>query len=355
MVIPTYDRPEFLFKTLGYLVNVGFPYPVTVCDTTPNPVCDRNKKIVDELSNQLQVDYVWYNFHHFSHRNSAVASSVVQALERFDSKYAVLCADDDYHILSVLQSCVEFLEQHPDYATAHGKILHIAALAPNLKSPIGIPRNEIWAFTQNPSTLFDSDPTLRLGSSLTSTPGTFYAVHRRDNLIRNMEITRPVKYGWFLDPLMSFIDAIQGKSFSMNEIYSVRPYHPHDTGYEPSFRLDITEIMNKDDYNSDRIVFFESIALELQRETGMDIEEATSTTDLLVGGWVDECAKDVKKQKSVVNSIPSFIRVVSHLIRDRKFLGKPYAMWLAASFLTKNKYVPLDSASLAQIRLVIGG
>lgn len=75
----------------------------------------------------------------------------------------------------------------------------------------------------------------------------------------------------------------------------------------------------------------------------MDLDESNRIVDDLVGRWLNEAkaAKDVDHLN--YDSIPAFIRVVSHLALDRKFLGRAYAIWLAAKFLTKHKYVPLDS------------
>jgi glycosyltransferase domain-containing protein len=357
MVIPTYNRPTLLAHTLRYLENIKFKFPLAICDTTPQSLRDANKAIIEGLSGKLQLEYVWYDFAAFPHRNFAVARSVVQALESFDDEYAVLCADDDYHVFPMVEFCMEFLDAHPDFVTAHGRLLHVATFDPELADPVGMPTSALWGFVRQPKTCASDDPVMRLREILNSDGGTYYSVHRREILIHNMETTRSVTYGWFLDPLTSFLDAIEGKSYSGNAIYSVRPYHAYPPNeYEPSFRLDISQIANQPDYALAQSSFCDAIALELHERSQIPLDKASQITGALLDPWFNECAHGSmalsQRTPFGVHSIPTLIRNAVRLASNGKFATKPRSVWRAAHFVTKYRYTPLDAPTRDQAKSV---
>ncbi len=90
LVIPTYDRTKLLAQSLGYLVGQHFHSPIVIADSSPSPVCESNESLVASVEDKLDIRYLRYDPH------VTLTSKLAGALEKVDSKYSVVCADDDF-------------------------------------------------------------------------------------------------------------------------------------------------------------------------------------------------------------------------------------------------------------------
>jgi glycosyltransferase domain-containing protein len=106
VVIPTYNRPDRLARSLRYWAES--PFTVVVADGSRLPL---------SVPIPLGIDY----------RHDPSSSAFVRwgrAINSVRTPYTVLCADDDFHGFSALHRCVEFLEQHRDYSSVQGRYLY---------------------------------------------------------------------------------------------------------------------------------------------------------------------------------------------------------------------------------------
>ncbi len=114
IIIPTYNRYERLERLLNYYKSYNFPAKkIYVLDSS-----DRGE-VSDSLQSLLEsenVDYLRYP----SDIPSAVKIS--RGIENVSTLYTILCADDDFITPSGMKKCVDFLELHPDYNSAQGRI-----------------------------------------------------------------------------------------------------------------------------------------------------------------------------------------------------------------------------------------
>ena len=105
IIIITYKRYSFLKRLLIFFSSYQSKAQFLVLDSSPNYPEDQ------ELLNLLSQDNVnWKRYD----------SDIFFAHKIAEAVYAVLCADDDFLIPPALETCINFLIEHPDYSSAHG-------------------------------------------------------------------------------------------------------------------------------------------------------------------------------------------------------------------------------------------
>ncbi|MUM78103.1 TIGR00180 family glycosyltransferase [Pseudodesulfovibrio sp. F-1] len=105
VVIPTHER-HHLIETNILPHYKGFGAPVLIVDSSRNP-CMAAKETP-------WVDYVHCPGAPIPHKLKA------PVLERIETPYAFMCADDSVHSFSGSKRCIDFLKDNPDYASAMG-------------------------------------------------------------------------------------------------------------------------------------------------------------------------------------------------------------------------------------------
>ena len=130
-----------------------------------------------------------------------------------ESRYVVVHADDDFMRLQGLESCLDFLEAHADYAVAKGRMARFARDKSgkiSIEPYIGRTRNE-------------NDVHDRLIAHVGNFSPTIYAVHRRRQFVQAcdaaLKATRNVIFWQYL---ASTISIIQGKLKTLDDFYYLR-------------------------------------------------------------------------------------------------------------------------------------
>ena len=112
IVIPTYYRFKFLKRILNFYFSYNTDLQILIVDNTPSSFRKDN-----ELTKLLKKSNVCY-FHY--DENIQISNKIYNGLKNVKTKYAVLCADDDFYIPHSLKKCIKFLEINNDYSSAHG-------------------------------------------------------------------------------------------------------------------------------------------------------------------------------------------------------------------------------------------
>jgi glycosyltransferase domain-containing protein len=102
IVIPTYNRPEYLKRSLHYWGLTDLK--VSVADGSA-------KKFDGTIPRNV-------SYHHDCRENAS--QRWFTALQKVSTPYVAICADDDFLSVSGIHTCVDFLNDHPDYASAQG-------------------------------------------------------------------------------------------------------------------------------------------------------------------------------------------------------------------------------------------
>lgn len=103
LIIPTKNRHKYLERILDYYSGQG----VNIC------VCDSSK------SSFAKKDY-FKNVRYFHYPNFRYSEKLHEVFKKISTKYAVMCADDDFIVPSSIEKCVRFLEKNKDYSSVQG-------------------------------------------------------------------------------------------------------------------------------------------------------------------------------------------------------------------------------------------
>ena len=111
IIITTYKRYGYLKRLLSFFSLYSLKSKILILDSTPYYPDDA------QLNKMLSKDGVqWLRFSDdifFAHK-------IAEGSKHVDTKYAVLCADDDFLVPGAIELCVDYLDKNQDYTSAHG-------------------------------------------------------------------------------------------------------------------------------------------------------------------------------------------------------------------------------------------
>ena len=102
LIIPTYNRHNYLTRILDYYSNVNLR--ILVADSSQNEY---------PFKNTYQIDY----FHYPNYMPSKKLADIIQKVK---TPYVFMCADDDFIIPRAIEKCIKFLDKNSDYSSAQG-------------------------------------------------------------------------------------------------------------------------------------------------------------------------------------------------------------------------------------------
>lgn len=210
IVIPTYNRPRQLLRLLDYYSQDKLS--ILIADSTIKPF-----KLPRKFKN---VEY-----YHFP--NYPYVKKLPLIYKKVKTKYVVFCADDDFVLSSGINVCINFLEENPDYISAHGHYLrfkeeksgNISAwptylYSLNLDINSNIPSKRVVQLLSNYAQLLYA--TIR-----TKEAKRIYSLLEKNSLISNdnlVELTQAI------------LLCIEGKSKVLPILYDVRESTPNSAG-----------------------------------------------------------------------------------------------------------------------------
>ncbi len=113
LIVPTFNRADFLARLLAYYARVQFQGHILIGDASGNEQAGLIQKTVREYQNSLKVYY-----HHLP--GTSIAQTVFVLNGFIQTPFAVLIGDDDFLVVDGLYQCAHFLGNNPDYAAANG-------------------------------------------------------------------------------------------------------------------------------------------------------------------------------------------------------------------------------------------
>ena len=279
LLIPTFNRTYFLERLLRYLTKVGFPHPIIIADSSSASASEANRRVATSLRQGLDIHYASYS------PETYPFSKIAHALDTIESKYSVMCADDDFIVPRAVEQCVRFLEANPDYAVAHGRTMSVYPV----QVSHGISR--LWTYCLPQRTIASDDASIRLREHLLSYRATFYSVHRRADLMRNMEITSKVTQDYrFAELLSSCLSLVQGKLSYLDSLYVVRPHNPTPESVE---NPDWSTLVTSSGFSQRYTEFRGCLAMELARIAGISITEANDVVNHAFVGYLTQALYEV--------------------------------------------------------------
>lgn len=118
LVIPTFNRPEYLKVLFDYYVSVSFPYKIIVVDSSSPDLSDSVSSLVAHYSSFLDCQI----FYKPSLKPTEAVASVVEFI---NTPFSIMTGDDDFLEVSSLRQGIQFLSSNNDFSTYGGLVFSV--------------------------------------------------------------------------------------------------------------------------------------------------------------------------------------------------------------------------------------
>ncbi|MFC1735410.1 TIGR00180 family glycosyltransferase [Candidatus Hydrogenedentota bacterium] len=313
IVIPTYNRPQYLRRTLRYYEAMGCPYPIVVGDSSADESLDTNRETISSLQTSLSIEHLEFK------STTEFFEKLALIFERLDGDYALMCADDDFVTPTGIGECVTFLDAHPDFSVAHGYAA-VVGVKPESSCP-SRPCAHAHQYVQR--TVDRETGAARLMDHLANYSTTFYSVHRLKDIARNWRIsfenTTDLRFG---ELLPSCLSVIQGKVKCLDILYMVRQTNPDSTSKKGFTWFDL---ITSGSYSGRYTPFRDRLAEQLVECSEISIEEACETANQAFTAYLGRVMPQIVKKYSDewgIVPITGFQNDTDHLQKASGPLGK---------------------------------
>lgn len=325
IIIPTYNRPDYLKRILNYYDS--FPerkddFEFIVADSSSNG----NKKINREIVSSLKDFKVLYLSNYPENINPW--RKFADAVNYAKSEFCLFCADDDFIAPEGIIKSVIFLEKNPDFSVSHGNYLTFFLDSKNKDK-----KEVLFSAGYVCQSIVLSAAEDRVSYHLANYQvPTFSAVHRTALLkmifAETVKFTNDNRFGELLPALLA---VIYGKMKCLNIPYAFLGANTNSTGVTTNT---IRSFIRDGSYDEKYTNFKNCLAIHLTRNSKLNIGEANIVIDKAMSGYL---AKNypggiryflTNKIKNALNFLPvkmfQKIRVVSAKISfyrsENKFL-----------------------------------
>ncbi len=283
LIIPTFNRPYYLQRILGYYSKYGSDFNIIVADSSSSENKKLNKEIISSFKN-LKILYLtdypgtvefYYKF--------------ADAVNHAQSKYCVFCADDDFIVPSSIKECINFMEKNPDYSVVQGLYCsHWLRKKRNGKIEFG------WVPAQyhSKSITFDS-PSERLKFHLANyNVTTAYGVHRTDTLrFIFKEGIESTSYDRLAEILLTALTLICGKMKILPVFYDSREsgFNSIERSYNPRpyFSLPWASFLVSDTFKTEYRRAVVCLARNLQKQIDLNSDLSTKIAEDALNRYSD--------------------------------------------------------------------
>ena len=123
IVLPTKNRPDFVRRALQYYSKMRFQGPIYIADSSDAEHAEQMQRVLESSASQLKIV-------HCAYPSDGIAVSHYKAAQAIGTKYVANTTDAAFLVSSALERCVAFLEHHPDYVAAHGRVVTLSLCFP---------------------------------------------------------------------------------------------------------------------------------------------------------------------------------------------------------------------------------
>lgn len=275
IIIPTYNRPDYLKRILNYYNECGINYKIIVADSSLPKNKEENRKIIQSLPN---LDILYLGDYPDTISQFYKTADV---LEHVKSRYCVMCADDDFITASGINQSVDFLEKNPDFTVAQGDYISFGSKADN-KGFLQF----VWVYEPYKSITFP-DANERFIFHFLNYHPTFYAVHRTDFLkFIFKETIRFTNDGLFGELLPTMLTLIYGKMKHLDVLYAAREKMYISIGEK---RENLIDFMKAGTYHEKYAKYRDCLVLHLSKESQLDVGDSKKAVDRSISAYMDKC------------------------------------------------------------------
>ena len=280
IVIPTHNRPKYLYRALSYYNSVPITCSIFIADSSSSENKKENAKVIASFPGMsiFHLDkYEGTNALDAVKKTNNQYLKIADALHHVKTPYSVLCADDDFTIPNAIQQAIMFLEDNPDFVCAHGHYLSYYVK----QGWVGWRKKFCWtplpATPDMSNTVSDVKERLLFQFSHFTYPA--YAVYKTEVLRKVFQESGNTADDYrFGETLLSLLTAVYGKIKFLDILYAVREFDMLSSGgYSPknTFQYFIKQGTYKDKYKQ----FREKLALYLKDNSALSLDDARKTVD----------------------------------------------------------------------------
>lgn len=220
IIIPTYNRPELLWKSLTYMLHWGKGYKIHILDGSSEEVKSINKKNVESL-NYEELSY-------FSYPTSLhLGMRLKEALNHVKTDYVLMWPDDDFLNSSTLADCCHFLQENPDFSAVLGRVLCLVSI-PRVQKLFPSKAYTVIDHLKHSPTIIENSALKRnlIYQVITRLAGMplFYSVRRTSQLKRAISYLNSEVTYTSTELLLNLQVLIDGKIKSLDQFYALRNY-----------------------------------------------------------------------------------------------------------------------------------
>ncbi len=300
IIIPTYNRPDFLKRILDYYQINGKVLNFIIADSSSSLNKKRNKKIIDSYP-KLSILYL----DKFSEKLSQ-HHKFAEVIKYASSKYVCFCADDDFIVPNGIKAAVNFLEKNSDYSAAHGTYISFY-----INKGLFNSKKFWWRFLYSPHSISSPSPQNRLKSHLANYTLVAWAVQRTN--IAKIYHNEFLKYK--IDPyllpvfgelLPDALTVIYGKIKYLNTLYGARQAFSQILSSYPS----LIDAKKAGIYNEEYRRFKNCLLNNLAKVDNTSKEKSAEIIDAAMEKYIKYSYQEhlVNKLNRILKHFPEFLQ-----------------------------------------------
>jgi glycosyltransferase domain-containing protein len=264
IILPTQNRPFYLYRTLRFYENQSLPFKIHLADSSVCKNKDLVRKIVRDSNLNIKIHDYKYGICATKKFNNTLAD--------LDEEFFLMIADDDFIIPSSISRCIKFLKENEDYSVAHGRSYRFTIIK---NKDIKITR-----YLQH--CLEMSDPITRFKAHMEDWSTTAYSVQRTKNVKEIVQF-----YSGFTEDIRSMeiywyaSNVIRGKVAKLNLPYMFRQFDSPKEWRHDDYNLWV----NKAKYRDGLI---EKLSDELAKVSGLEKSLCANICRSSIANWIND-------------------------------------------------------------------
>ena len=312
IVIPTYNRYNYLLRLLKYYESYEFSVKIRILDSSNDDLKPHLE--LQRLFNHSSIEYIRFS------SKTLLLSKIVQGIQNISTKYTVICADDDFITVTGIEKSVAFLENNDDYVVAHGNYLGLRFFEINSDTIFKCAQSNIHQIE------FDDCQTRFLTQLGDYKVPTFYAVHRT-NVLKSIFVTTNSNTNEYLfgELLPTCLTAIYGKMKMLDILYSARDRNCPSSISKTKSLLDF---INEGSYVAKYNSFKKCLTAELCDKAEIKNDEAVKLVDKAMNNYLNK-GRVAKAEQTKIPPLKKILNAI--LLRLATLLKKPALRKIANS------------------------
>jgi glycosyltransferase domain-containing protein len=330
VVIPSFGRHAYLERGIGYWRNTGVT--LIILDGSP-------KAWEPNISLPFNI--------HYWHIPESIEKRFLFAASLVETRYAILLSDDEFMLLSGLESCIRYLDEQVDFVSCKGAALGFQYIK-------GVTAgNQIYPNLRSSYSVNQATPLMRMIQHMRPyNMTTLWAVMRKDVFTATLRAMGggPFKSAAAGEMQTSLLASYFGKCHVIDELVWLRSFENKNIWWDAGNCSILTWYMHPE--NSGEVErFFQTIEAQAVGSVGSD---TTPIREWLIAAMAEYIhgSRQLPESKSARNRITSIIREHTPEILKSIFRKPPLRLTMAAKKLSHSG-VRVNFEELSKIESLI--